>query len=253
MATKIDLISAAYEELIISGITTIPTAEEVTIAIKQMDRMVLAWQNKNVCLSYLRSDAQINPNQESGLNENNELAVILNLALRLCPAFGKVPNNETKIGAKEAYENLFSTELTTRESDPYMPTGAGHAWPYGYAYGYGCRYMFQDAEQNAPDNCQTFDLNVGDTGPYSVDFQPFLDEIPGETITSFTVEDGEGVNVSESVQTGSIITMTCTGAIQGYAPVKVTVVTQSRTKVEYINFDVKDNRPEYTRYTCNGY
>lgn len=252
MATKGELANAALEELGISNITTGPSPDEIALTIRNMDRMVLSWENKNLCTTYLPSNGTIDANQESGLNEQNEHAVILNLAKRVAPLFGKQVPMQTSIDAKEAYDNLFDVELTMRESDPYMPTGAGHAWPYGYAYGYGCRYMFQDAEQNAPDDCQTFDINIGASGPYSVDFQPFLDEIPGETIVSFEVEGGRGVNVTESSQDGSVITMVCQAMIAGYAPVKVTLTTQSRTQPNYINFNVIDNMPQYTRYGCNN-
>ncbi len=82
MITKNDIVLTAYEELSISGITSSPSPEDIRMAVKRLDMMVLAWQNSGLCLSYVRSEGfnNIDPNQDSGLNDVNAHAVSLNLA-----------------------------------------------------------------------------------------------------------------------------------------------------------------------------
>lgn len=237
MITKNDLVLAAYNELMISGITSNPNPEEIVIAIRRMDNMVLAWKNKGVCLSYLRSEGfnDINPSQDSGLNDTSALAVILNLAKELCPAFGKPCHPQTMTGAKEAYDNLFSVELTMRETDPYQPTGSGHS----FGYGYDDRFRFQAKESNAPEDCYTKDIKVGQIDSYGLDFTPYLNEVAGDYILSFTVEDGQGVEVINSAESDGVVTIEAKGLTIGFAPVKITVTTfKGRVLPENINFNV---------------
>ncbi len=135
MITKNDIVLTAYEELSISGITSSPSPEDIRMAVKRLDMMVLAWQNSGLCLSYVRSEGfnNIDPNQDSGLNDVNAHAVSLNLAKTLAPAFGKPLNPDTRAEARKAYLGLFSSDLTYREADPYQPTGSGHSFGYGYS------------------------------------------------------------------------------------------------------------------------
>ena len=77
MITKNDIVFTAYEELSIRGITSSPSPEDIRMAVKRLDTMVLAWQNSGLCLSYVSSEGfnNIDPNQDSGLNDVNAHAV----------------------------------------------------------------------------------------------------------------------------------------------------------------------------------
>ena len=106
MITKNDLVLDAYEEMRVSGITVSPQPGEIVSGIKKMDNMVLSWQNKGICLAYVRSAGynDIDPNQDSGVNDVNAFAIVYNLAKTLCPMFGKQADRETKVNSKIAYE-----------------------------------------------------------------------------------------------------------------------------------------------------
>ena len=236
MILKIDIVLAAYEELRISGLTSNPTPKEIESAIRRLDNMMLGWKNKNLCPSYIRSESysDIDPNQDSGINDVDMFAIVANLAKNLCAMFGKICHQQTMIDAKEGYDNLFSAVVPERESDPYMPKGTGR--PFGNSFAH--RFKFQNNDKNAPDNCATFDLKVGQIDFFSVDFSRYL--LDGNTITSFTVEDGEGVKILTSQETDGIVTIEAEGLTAGFAPIKITITStpSGRVDPETINFNV---------------
>ncbi len=220
----------------ISGLTSSPTPKEVESAVRRLDNMMLGWKNKNICLSYIRSESysDIDPNQDSGINDVDMFAIVANLAKNLCALFGKVCHTQTMIDAKEGYDNLFSAIVPERESDPYMPLGSGR--PFGNTFAW--RYKYQSSDKNAPDNCDTFDLLVGQTEYYSIDFTQYL--LEGNTIESFTIEDGQGVSIPNSQESDGFINIEALGLTVGFAPVKITVIsTPSGRDIPYtVNFNV---------------
>ena len=236
MILKIDIVLAAYEELRISGLTSEPNPREIESAVRRLDNMMLGWKNKNLCPSYIRSTSysDIDPNQDSGINDVDMFAIVANLAKNLCAMFGKVCHMQTMIDAKEGYDNLFSVAIPTRESDPYMPLGSGQS--YGGNYGY--RPKFQSGDKNAPDNCDTFDLKVGQIDFFSVDFNRYL--LDGNTIGSFTVESGQGVQILNSAESDGVITIEAQGIVAGFATIKITVTSTPSDRVDpvTINFNV---------------
>lgn len=241
MITKNELVLDAFEELRISGLTVTPNPAEVTSAIRRMDSMVLAWQNMGLCLSYVRSAgySDIDPDQDSGINDTSALAVVTNLAKTIAPRYGKSIHPQTLIDAKSSYEGLFSPELTEREQTPYLPTGAGNSFFFGNRISGYCFNYFQTFDKNAPDYCATKDIFVGQVDYYSVDFNPFLNQIEGDTILSFTIEDGEGVKILDSVEENGFINLKAEGGKVGYSPVLITITTaQDRILPESVNFDV---------------
>ena len=238
MITKGDIALAALEEVRVSGLTSKATPAEITSVIKKLDRMVLAWQNKGVCLSYIRSESffDVDPNQDSGLNDTSAHAVILNLSKIICPMFGKPVDLQTSREARSAYLGLFGTELTMRENDPHQPLGSGQN--YGYSYFYTPRY--QEVDKNAPSDCEIQDLKIGETDSFGIDFNSYLNEIDGETIISYTIDDGEGVEVGDNSELNGVISFYATGAKTGSQDVKVTIITETRTNPETITFNVTE-------------
>lgn len=236
MIAKIDIVLAAYEELRISGLTSAPTPREVESAVRRLDNMMASWKNKNLCVSYIPSASysNIDPNEDSGINDTDMFAIVANLAKNLCAMFGKIPNQQTIIDAKEGYDNLFSVVVVGRESDPYQPKGSGRSFGDGFTY----RYKFQGSEQNAPDDCDTLDLKVGQTDFFSIDFTRYL--LEDNIIASYTVEDGQGVSIPTSAQADGIITIEAKGLTAGFAPIKITITSSPSGRIDpqTINFNV---------------
>lgn len=222
MITKGDIVNGAFEEARISGLTFNPSAAEVSSAITTLDNMMLSWSNNGICLSYNRSEGYLNvdPSQDSGLSDTSIYAVVLNLCKTLLARYGKQPAMTTLAEAKLAYDNLFDIELPSRESMPYVPQGTGEAYGYyNYSSTYYNRYFSE--QENAPVNCKTIDIKVGEINGYNIDFTSVIPE--GNTISSFTVTDGQGINVLESSELDGIVTLKCEGILTGYAPVKITL------------------------------
>ena len=236
MILKIDIVLAAYEELRISGLTSSPNPEEIVTGVRRLDNMILGWKNKNLCLSYIGSVSysDIDPNQDSGINDTDMFAIVANLAKNLCAIFGKACHPQTLIDAKEGYDNLFSVVIQGRESDPYMPKGSGRAFGNTFAQ----RYKFQDNDKNAPDNCETLDLLVGQTDYFSVDFNRYL--LDGNTIESFTIEDGQGVSIPTSQEEDGFINFEALGLTAGFAPIKITITSTPSGRIlpHTVNFNV---------------
>lgn len=236
MILKIDIALAAYEELRIGGSTSSATPGEIGLAVRRLDSMMLGWRNKNLCVNYNKSTSysDIDPNQDSGLNDTDMFAVVANLAKNLCASFGKMCPQQTLADAKEGYDNLFSVVIPQRESDPYLPLGSGRTLGNTFAY----KYKFQDNNKNAPDNCSTLDLKIGEVNTFPIDFNHYLDD--GETILSFVITGGVGVSILSSSESDGIVTIEAKGLIAGYDPVKITITSTPNARVNprTINFNV---------------
>ncbi len=206
MATKGDLARDMYTELQISGITVQPGPKDLIFAIYRMDRLVNSYKNSGLCLGYADSSLVTDPStQESGLSANDELAVILNLAKTVAPAYGKMASPDTKSQAKLAYEGLFSPNIAQREATPYQPTGAGSRSRYNYGGTPYCRYSFQDYQKNVPDNCTTLDIKVGQTKIYTIDLSGQISE--GSTLASYEYTTLGGVGVVSITETDAVFTV----------------------------------------------
>jgi hypothetical protein len=70
-------------------------------------------------------------------------AVYLNLAIRICPAFGKTAAPELRLAAKQAYDALLSRAMQPQPAQlPSMPAGAGNRGLRGWD-----REFLSDPEQ----------------------------------------------------------------------------------------------------------
>lgn len=238
MITKNELALDALAQLKISGLTSKPAPEEITYAIRRMDSMVGGWQKSGICLSYNKSVGynDIDLSQESGVEENEALAIILNLAKTLAPSYGQGFDQLALGEAKQAYDDLFSVELTMREPDTYLPVGQGN-----HIYGVRHYFNFQSEADTAPVNCSTIDMVVGQAGLASTDFELYLAEVDGDVISNYTIEDGEGVELLSDSISDSVIIMSIKAKLSGYGKLIVTVTTSSgRILPRAVNFNVKD-------------
>lgn len=237
--TKVDLANAALEELRISGITVNPNNRDVKSAIIKLDTLMTNWERENICLGYNKplSYGGSLPNDESGIPAHAEHAVIANLAKSLCASHGKQCNIETLKEAKQGKNNLYDVTLPQRDPNPIMPVGSGASYRY-YGTSYFCKY--QPNTEQAPDNCSTLDIKVGQTAEYNINFS---ESIPVDnTISSIEVEDSAGLTVVDSSFDGGIVTLKCTGVTQGFFVVKVTLNYDPSALTEpfAVNFNVAE-------------
>lgn len=128
--TKKQLLDAAFNEIGLINYTYDLEPEDIQSAIVTMDSMVAEW---NMALSYNLSDnpSASNVNQASGLPIYAPSAVYLNLAIALCPRYGKIASRELVVNAARALSAVKTKTATipTRKFDKTLPVGQGNK-PY---------------------------------------------------------------------------------------------------------------------------
>jgi hypothetical protein len=128
--TKRDIITQAFEEIGLAGYTFDLQPQQLESALRRLDNMMATWNGKGIRLGY---PLPTSPG-DSDLDEATEVtdmaleAMALNLAIRIAPGYGKVVSVDTKISAKQAYNQLIaqSAKPIEMQLDNYsVPAGAG--------------------------------------------------------------------------------------------------------------------------------
>lgn len=128
--TKRQYINQAFEELGLAAYIYDLTPDQLLSALQRLDTMMALWVSKGINIGYPLST---NP-EDSTIDQvtyvppwANE-AIILNLALKLAPGYGKMVMDQTKVSAKQAYDSLVSRTAQTLEMQwpSSMPAGAGY-------------------------------------------------------------------------------------------------------------------------------
>jgi hypothetical protein len=136
--TKSDIVEQAFNELRISGLTVNPSPEDNKLALQVLERMAIAWGNQGLLVSWDKSTyiTDPDPQDDSGIEDWALEGFAQNLALKLCPAFGKVATRELLGMAMQSKSGLYSAELITQENNPYLPVGAGENAGYWNSFQY---------------------------------------------------------------------------------------------------------------------
>lgn len=233
MATlKIDHVRKAYEQLVISGITTEVSPEEAVIGLERLEDMMAEFHARNICSNWLYEDTP-NPNTDPELEREYNTAVETNLAVRLCAIYGKNPMQTLVMMARQSLSNWSALSSKTNEILPprRQPRGSGNTFRYENWI------RFFRFENNAPISCDTFEIKENQEDFFLVDFDNFL--IGSNTITEFTIDSTPGIDVLESTQVGNTINLKCRGVVAGYNTVTITVTTSSgRINPQLVNFSV---------------
>lgn len=127
MITKGDIVNQAYVNLRISGLTSKATPEDTKMGLQTLEVMLLSWTNNGLNLGWIKSPyiTDPDPQEDSGISDASYEAIYINLAVKLAPAFGKMPNQLDSM-ARELYSALFDKELPVYENNEYMPLGSGN-------------------------------------------------------------------------------------------------------------------------------
>ena len=128
--TKKQLIDAAFTEIGLQNYAYDMEPEDIQSAITTMDAMIAGW---NMELSYTMSGSPStsNGNQLSGLPIWANQAVYLNLAVEICPRYGKIAPRELVVNAKKALVSVQTkcATIPVRNWDRTLPVGQGNK-PY---------------------------------------------------------------------------------------------------------------------------
>jgi len=127
--TKRQFIEQALEEIGLADYVFDLSPEQLQSALRRMDSMVAAWNAIGIRLGYPIPSSPENSNidAETGVPDSANEAIILNLALRLSPSYGKAISLQTSAAARLAYNTLMSRAAMPPEMQfpQTLPVGAG--------------------------------------------------------------------------------------------------------------------------------
>lgn len=129
MVTKRDIITAALNEVGISSYSFDIQPEQLTSALGQMDRMVASWSIQGPSFQYLQGSPDIDTPIIAPDWAHD--ALVLCLAVRLGPSYGRGSSPETKQAATAALNAvrarvMVATMPEVRVDNMAIPAGAGH-------------------------------------------------------------------------------------------------------------------------------
>lgn len=106
--TKRQLIDQAYEDIGIASYEFDVTSNELASALRKLDMMMAQWDSIGVRLGYALPSSPESSllTSDSGTPDVAHAAIVLNLAIRLAPSFGKAVTPELKMVAREAWDAL---------------------------------------------------------------------------------------------------------------------------------------------------
>lgn len=186
---KGDCINNAYTELRISGLTTIPSKEELTVALRRLEGMANEYSKRNVCIGYNFEDSP-DLNTDSGIPPEYQESIDLCLARRLISMFGKGAMDkvdpELLKRQSAAFSYLSSATAVVKQTQPgrRMPRGSGNTLR---------SFRHSKFYTPVPDNtsCDTiyFEKDPDGVENYGINWVSWLE---GETIltSEWTIESG---------------------------------------------------------------
>jgi len=133
--TKDELVHAALNEIGIADYDFDIGPEQTESVLRKLDAMMGLWDSKGIKFGYpMPSTADGSTlDQDSNIPDVAWEAVILNLAIRIAPSYGKAVAMETKVLAKGAMNTLYSISSPVAEMQfRQMPKGAGHKGEYPF-------------------------------------------------------------------------------------------------------------------------
>jgi hypothetical protein len=128
--TKKQIIEQAFEEIGLASYIFDITPDQLQSALQRLDLMVGSWLGKNIRISYPIASSPLDSNIDDLIDvpaQYNE-ALVLNLAVRLAPSYGKALTPETKMNAKLLYDQLLVEAAAPIEQQyvKTLPLGAGY-------------------------------------------------------------------------------------------------------------------------------
>lgn len=127
--TKRQLVQGAFEEIGMADYVFDLQAEQLQGALRRLDSMMAEWTGRGVSLGYMVPSVPDNSDisEDSGLPDWAANAVILNLACRIAPTYGKIILPQTQNGAKMALDTVMNNVTKTYpvQFPSSLPTGAG--------------------------------------------------------------------------------------------------------------------------------
>lgn len=229
--TKSQILSDCFTELRISGITVQADNKDIELGLYRLEDF-MSELPFNIGYNF---ESVPQPNTYSGIPAYANFAIASGLALRLAPAYGKMP--ETLMRQASAAMSMLSNKVCRpgRVSYPTrQPLGMGNRRHHYY-------HQFMPATISAPNSPSTYQLNIKDqVVNQSVDFSEYLQ--PLETILTYSLKSSDGVSLSSIVVDGSTISFTVLSSQWGYQQAAFTVTGSLGTTVtRTLDFNVVES------------
>lgn len=231
MKTKIQLVSQAFDELRINGITSNADSEDADLALESLEQLVseltfdIGW----------RFEPEPDPNTVTGIPIWAESAIYLSLAVRIADRYGK---QISTMKADAAMGRLIGRVKKPRlvGYPANMPAGLGNRRQYRSID------IFMPQVVEAPNDVNTETMSYGDVRLITIDFTDVLQ--PGELIQSYTKEPSEGLTITGDSFADNVITFTVKADDFAYQFVIFKVTGDLGTVVNRrIDFDVSIAKP----------
>lgn len=100
---KRKIIDGAFEEIGLRGYDLDLQPEQMMAALRKLDAMMATWAGSGIRIGYAGGDGEGDLDVETDCPVWADDAMVLGLAVRLAPSFGKVPSAETKSMAAAAH------------------------------------------------------------------------------------------------------------------------------------------------------
>jgi hypothetical protein len=235
---KVNRINAAYSKIRISGLTVLPSPEDLELALMRLEEMMHELEGaRNICLNF-NFEQEPDPNSVSNISSWALDGISSLLAERLIPDFNKAVPPQLMLSSRSSMSAISGKVLRDRlrrvQYPDRMPIGSGN-------YRYPRWLRFYHPVILPPNDCSTNQIKIGETNNYTISFcQELADD---ETIISFTMEASDGLTTDNEVLSGNDIEYTVTAVSQAsdgaWQRVRVTVVTdEGRTLIRDVNFEV---------------
>lgn len=128
--TKREIVEFAFEEIGLAAYVYDLTPDQLASAMKRLDMMLATWNADGIRIGYPLPSSPNNSDLDdsSGTTDMATEAMVLNLAVRLAPGFGKTVSPDTKMGAKNSYDALIALSAMPNEMQfpSTLPSGAGN-------------------------------------------------------------------------------------------------------------------------------
>tara|TARA_R110000824_G_scaffold359628_2_gene547222 strand:+ start:6368 stop:6829 length:462 start_codon:yes stop_codon:yes gene_type:complete len=125
--TKRQIILDAFAEIGLASYAFDLSPDQMQAALGQLDRMVSTWSTNGLKLGYFPAVDDLD--EETGTPAASTDALVLNLAVRLAPSFGKTPSPDTKKAARGALRSLYNLSaapLPMQVDTHLVPAGQGN-------------------------------------------------------------------------------------------------------------------------------
>ena len=186
MTTKVDIINGAFSELRISGLTVIPSPEDLDLALAKLEDMAAEFEANNICTGYAFEET---PDLNTPHNMQRKFwhGYQVCLAVRLLDNFGKQPTASLVTRSQAAFSFL------SARTAPMKRTLYPARQPVGSKNRFGGIENFYGHVSEAPLGCATNEMFIGDVDNFAENFTAWL--VIGETISSYTITANDGLTV----------------------------------------------------------